>query len=92
MEHIYMFSGESIRVKVKAKKYILSEIFDWFGKEVQFMDETDDEVTCSVYVNEMSMRKWALQYALHVKVLSPQTLVDAVKDDLKAALLNYEEN
>lgn len=43
-------------------------------------------------MNEMSMRKWALQYALHVKVLSPQTLVDAVKDDLKAALLNYEEN
>ena len=92
MEHIYMFSGESIRVKFKAKKYILSEIFDWFGKEVQFMDETDDEVTCSVYVNEMSMRKWALQYALHIKVLSPQNLVDNIKEDLKAAMDKYEEN
>lgn len=92
MEHIYMFSGESIRVKFKAKKYILSEILDWFGKEVQFMDETDDEVTCSVYVNEMSMRKWALQYALHVKVLSPQNLVDNIKEDLKAAMDKYEEN
>ena len=91
-EHIYMFSGESIRVKFKAKKYILSEIFDWFGKDIQFLDETEDEVVCSVYVNEQSMRKWAMQYALHVKVLSPQTLVESVRNDLKAAMMNYEES
>ena len=78
--------------KFKAKKYILSEIFDWFGKDIQFLEETEDEVVCSVYVNEQSMRKWAMQYALHVKVLSPQTLVEAVKNDLKAAMLNYEES
>ena len=91
-EHIYMFSGESIRVKFRAKKYILSEIFDWFGKDIQFLDETEDEVVCSVYVNEQSMRKWAMQYALHVKVLSPQTLVESVRNDLKAAMMNYEES
>lgn len=91
-EHIYMFSGESIRVKFRAKKYILSEIFDWFGEDIQFLDETEDEVVCSVYVNEQSMRKWAMQYALHVKVLSPQTLVESVRNDLKAAMMNYEES
>ena len=91
-EHIYMFSGESIRVKFRAKKYILSEIFDWFGNDIQFLDETEDEVVCSVYVNEQSMRKWAMQYALHVKVLSPQTLVESVRNDLKAAMMNYEES
>lgn len=91
-EHIYMFSGESIRVKFRAKKYILSEIFDWFGKDIQFLDETEDEVVCSVYVNEQSMRKWAMQYALHGKVLSPQTLVESVRNDLKAAMMNYEES
>lgn len=91
-EHIYMFSGESLRVKFKAKKYILSEIFDWFGKDIQFLEETEDEVVCSVYVNEQSMTKWAMQYALHVKVLSPQTLVESVRNDLKAAMMNYEES
>jgi predicted DNA-binding transcriptional regulator YafY len=35
------------------------------------------------------MRKWALQYALHAKVLSPQSLVDEVKQDLINALENY---
>lgn len=90
-EHIYMFSGESIRVMFRTKKYLLSEIFDWFGKDVIFSDETDDEVTCSVYVNAQAMRKWALQYALHVKILSPQSMVDGVKEDLKKAMENYGE-
>lgn len=88
-EHIYMFSGDSERVIFRTKKYLLSEIFDWFGKDVTFSDETDEEVTCSVYVNETAMRKWALQYALHVRVLSPQSMVDGVKEDLKKAIENY---
>lgn len=33
-----------------------------------------------------------MQYALHVKVLSPQTLVESVRNDLKAAMMNYEES
>ncbi len=40
-------------------------------------------------VNLLAMRKWALQYALHAKVLSPQSLVDEVKQDLINALENY---
>ncbi len=84
-EHIYMFSGDSVRVTFRTKKYLLSEIFDWFGKDIIFSDETEDEVTCSVFVNEKAMRKWALQYALHVRVLSPQSMVDGVKEDLEKA-------
>lgn len=90
-EHIYMFTGDSTRVKFRAKKYILSEVIDWFGKDISFMDETEDEVTVSVYVNEMAMRKWALQYALHVKVLSPQKLVDEIKDDVAKAAEIYQD-
>ena len=30
-EHLYMFAGESIRVKFKAKNYIIDQIIDWFG-------------------------------------------------------------
>lgn len=82
-EHIYMFGGGSIRVMFRTKKYLLSELFDWFGKDIVFSDETEDEVTCSVFVNEQAMRKWALQYALHVKVISPQGLVDGIKEDLE---------
>ena len=50
-EHLYMFSGESIIVKFIAKRYIITEVIDWFGRDVKFSNATDDEVTVTVKVN-----------------------------------------
>ena len=88
-EHIYMFTGESAPVTFRVKKYLLSEIVDWFGKDMQFSDETDEEVTVRVTVNLETMRKWALQYAVHAKVLGPEKLVQMVKEDVGKAIEMY---
>ncbi len=89
-EHIYMFTGKSERISFRAKRYILSDLFDWFGADMRFSDETADEVTVSVNVNLDAMRKWALQYALHVRVLSPLSLYENVKADIAKASENYQ--
>lgn len=89
-EHVYMFTGESIPVTFRAKKYLLTELFDWFGKDMQFSDETENEVTVRVTVNLEAMRKWALQYAMHVKVLGPEKMVNQMKVDLEKAREWYE--
>ena len=88
-EHLYMFSGESKLVRFRMKKYILNDVIDWFGTDITFSDETEDEVTASVTVNLQAMKLWAIQYAPHVTVLSPQTLADEVKESLQNALDNY---
>ena len=88
-EHVYMFTGESVPVTFRAKKYLLTDLFDWFGKEMQFTDETEEEVTVRVTVNLDAMRKWALQYALHVKVLKPERLVNLLKEDVKRLAGKY---
>lgn len=88
-EHVYMFTGESVPVTFRAKKYLLTDLFDWFGKEMQFTDETEEEVTVRVTVNLDAMRKWALQYALHVKVLKPERLVEMLRKDVKQAAEQY---
>ena len=90
-EHIYMFTGESAPVVFRAKKYLISEIIDWFGKDITFSDETEDEVTVRVTVNMEAMRKWALQYAMHVKVLGPEKMVELVKEDVARAAKMYKE-
>lgn len=54
-------------------------------------DEMPDEVTAKVRVNIEAHCRWALQYALHVKILSPQFLANAVKQDLEEALNGYTE-
>jgi len=89
-EHLYMFPGESGPVTFRMKKHILNDVIDWFGKDVTFSDESDDEVTARVEVNLRAMKLWAIQYGPYVKVLSPQSLADEVKTSLKAAFEQYE--
>ena len=88
-EHIYMFSGVSERVTIRIDKFLVNDVIDWFGKDVSFYDETEDEVTASVIVNLKAMRYWAMQYANHVEVLRPVQLREQIKIDLQNALGKY---
>ena len=88
-EHIYMFSGPSEEVTFKARKDIITEIIDWFGKDVEFSNETPEIVTAKVKVNLQSMHYWILQHAPSVKVLSPKSLVEQVKQDIREAVERY---
>ncbi len=88
-EHIYMFGGESGRVRFRADKKVLSELFDWFGRDMRFSDETDTHVTVSVVVNLSAMACWAKQYSEHVEVLSPQSLRERVIKDIKKGARLY---
>jgi predicted DNA-binding transcriptional regulator YafY len=36
------------------------------------------------------MRRWALQYGPHVRVLSPESLVNDVKHDITLTVENYQ--
>ncbi len=89
-EHLYMFPGKSERVVFRAKKYLINDLIDWFGKEIQFSEETDEEVTATVTVNLNSMRLWAMQYALHVKILEPSVMAEQIKNDIEEAEKHYE--
>ena len=89
-EHLYMFSGESVPVIFRMKKHILNDVIDWFGTDILFSDETEDEVTARVTVNWHAMRHWALQYCRHIRILSPSDLVERIQWDLAHALENYK--
>ncbi len=89
-EHIYMFSGKSETVTFRMKTYLINDVIDWFGTDVAFYDEAADEVTARVRVNLQAMRRWALQYGPHVRVLSPESLVADVKHDIAQTGENYK--
>ena len=88
-EHLCMFSGESVPVTFRMKKAILNDVIDWFGTELSFSDETEDEVTARVTVNWHAMRHWALQYCRHIRILTPSDLAETVESDLQMALDRY---
>ena len=89
-EHIYMFQGESAPVEFRFKKYLINDVMDWFGSDVKITDTPGDEATARVRVNLEAMRHWAMQYGRHVKVISPQKLVNTVAADLKEAAEKYQ--
>lgn len=74
-EHLYMFAGESVAVKFIAKRYIVTDVIDWFGKDIKFSDATDDEVTVTVKVNPIAMKMWELKYSRHIRVISRKALL-----------------
>ena len=73
-EHIYMFSGPSVQVKMRVSEHMIGALIDWFGKEFRIVQEDADELIVSVVCNEMAMKYWALQYGEYVEVLEPKSL------------------
>ncbi|MBO2517980.1 MAG: WYL domain-containing protein [Clostridiales bacterium] len=90
-EHLYMYPGESIRVLLRVKKYLLNDIMDWFGKDVIFTNETDETVDVSVSVNRTAMEIWAMQYALHAEVLEPEELRKKIRKNIEQVQMRYRE-
>ena len=73
-EHIYMYSGEGLRVKFLAYRNMISELVDWFGLDFDVKERDSDMVEIGVVVNENAMFYWAMQYGPRVEVLSPKNL------------------
>ena len=90
-ENIYMFGGESVRVRFRAKRYIITDILDWFGKDLTFYDSTEDEVTASVTVCQEAMFYWSMQYGEHIEVLEPESLRDRIGAAAKSISEKYEK-
>ena len=86
-EHIYMFAGENVRAKFKAKKYIIDQVIDWFGKDFDVKEENEEECIITVTVNKEAFFWWSMQYGPHIEVLEPleirQRLKEAIEDMMK---------
>ena len=83
-------SGEVSGEVEAMKKYLLDDVIDWFGTDLSFSDEDEEAVTARVRVNLQAMRRWAVQYSPHVRVLFPENLVETVKQDIRSAAKAYE--
>ena len=89
-EHIYMFSGKSIPVKLKTTADMLTQLTDWFGGDFRIIEQNGDEVTVRVTCNEKAMRFWALQYGPYVEVLAPESLRTQISEDIKLMSEKYK--
>lgn len=90
-EHVYMFGGKTIRAKFEMPSYLISDVLDYFRSDVEFKELESNKVLATVKVNESDMQLWARQYCGQIKVIEPQSLAEACKQDILDALALYED-
>ncbi len=86
-EHIYMFSGKSVPIKLRCSSGIMDSLADWFGTDIRVVSEGDDNVIVYVKCNYRAMFCWALQFGPFVEVLEPADL----RSELAAAINEMSE-
>lgn len=90
-EHIYMFSGPSVRVKLLAPADMMNELIDWLGKDFFVKKaDNDEEIIITLNCNEESMFYWALQYGPYVEVLEPESLRSRIAESVKKMAKKYD--
>ena len=89
-EHIYMFSGEGVAIRLKTTVGMMNELIDWFGKNFRIRQIGDGEwIEVSLMCNQEAMFYWALQYGAYVEILEPQGLRDRLAESIKAMAEKY---
>lgn len=89
-KHVYMYSSADSQITFRIVKPMISDIIDMFGKDVQFIDETEDTVCVKAKVNEAAMIQFAQSYAPDVEILKPVELREKVKERLRKGYRCYE--
>ena len=79
----YMYNDRPERVEFLIERSVIDQVIDWFGKDVKIEPAEEDRYKVAVKVSPLAMKHWAMQYAPHVRVLSPASLVEAIKEDLQ---------
>lgn len=90
IEHLYMLSGESKKVKFRFKDFLINDVVDWFGDNVKMRQLENGDIEAESFINLNAMKVWAMQYGDYVTVISPEDLVVEIKDTLKGMCEKYE--
>ena len=88
-QNLNMFSGKPEQVEFVIQKSAVSLIIDFFGKHVSFHEQEDGSVSCRLRVSAEAMKHWAVEHAGMVKVVSPRSLVEDIRTELKKAVALY---
>ncbi|MBQ8393671.1 MAG: WYL domain-containing protein [Clostridia bacterium] len=86
-----MFGGDTHTVNFHADKSLLDVIFDKFGNKIELFEAKDGKLSCKadVQIGPMFIA-WCCSFGDRLKVVSPPSVVKAVKEHLTKTLAQYD--
>lgn len=88
-KHVYMYSGDDRRAKLRINREMISDVIDLFGTDVTFTDEDDAGVTVAVCANERAVEQFAKNFAPDVILLEPKDMVEKLRADFERTVERY---
>lgn len=86
-----MYRGKVERVHFIGEKGIVDAVFDKFGESVKIYEHDADTISFAVDVQVSSpFLAWVIGFGESLKVTSPQSVIDELKERIKASMRNYE--
>ena len=86
----YMYSDQPQHIKVKCNAKMVDEIIDWFGMDVTFQKkENTNDFIAMINSSPKAFVYWAIQFGNQVEVLSPQSVREEIKENLKTTAKKY---
>lgn len=78
-------------VTANCATHMIDNVIDTFGHNIDIIELNDGNYKFSLTASPSAMRFWLLQYGKYVKLLSPQSLVEQIKDDIAEMNKLYTE-
>lgn len=92
-EHVYMFSGPAVPIKVRCDYQTIDTLIEWFGKDIRILEKNEEknEILVRLNCNENAMFYWALQYGPYVEVVEPASLRNRIRESLDNIRTKYND-
>lgn len=86
----HMFAGEDIRVKIRFSNRLINVVLDRFGLHADIYKDGEDHFILSTKAKlSDGLINWILTWGNEAKVMSPDHLVDSVKEKIEQMYNNY---
>ena len=78
-EHVYMYSGESVHIKLRTNENMMDALIDSFGKDFRVELGEEDDIIVSLKCNPSAFFYWSMQYGSGIEVLEPERMRERIK-------------
>ncbi len=90
-DNIYLLDGDVIKATIQIENpNSVQFVVDWFGKNAKIYKK-DDKLLADIKCNESALFYWYMQYSETLTIISPQSLIDRVKNEAERILNKYDK-
>ena len=86
---VEVFSGDEIEIEAECDEYLLGEVIEKFGKNVEIRPINKDTFNMKIKVNPFGFKLWTMRNLDLVTVKKPENLVKEIKQVIEEAQKRY---